>query len=217
MLRHFFALAPLTVLVACAYAIDGSVQDVKFSTPGAYGAECSVYVEKVRYIVHPPQTINIFKSKGELEVDCMAPGNRRRKVFIEPSVEDSSAFNLAHGGAGYAWDYASGALWRYPDVVEVDFTDAPTTGEELPAHNRPDIRAPEDHMLEEFSPGQPRMNADRYVQPVEILRRQKPAAAGYTPYEDAAAFSESSSGRDKGDLMDAVPAKSEPMPLFPGE
>lgn len=226
MIGRLFALIPLTALTACAYATDSSVQDVKFVTPGAYGAECHVYVEKVKYVVHPPQTVNLFKSGKNLEVDCLAPGNRRKKIFIEPGIEGSSTWNLTNGGIGYAWDYASGALWRYPDIIEVNFTDTPIADEDMPAQNRPDVRSPDDHMLEEFSPGQPRMNADRHAQPAEILRRQKGGATSAAPYSNAAAFSESSvPGKDKGDLMDATPAKpsdsppakAAPAPLFPGE
>lgn len=80
-------------------------------------------------------------------------------------------------------------------------------------------------MLEEFSPGQPRMNADRYAQPIEILRRQKNTGSAAVPYDGASAFSESPApGRDKGDLMNAAPpparsapANDSPAPLFPGE
>lgn len=227
MIRRFLVIAPLTALAACAYATDSSVQDVKFVTPGATGAECRVYVEKVKYVVHPPQTVNLFKSGKDMEVDCLAPGNRRQRVFIEPGIEGSSAWNLANGGVGYAWDYASGALWRYPDVIEVNFTDAPVTNESLPGHNSAELPPPEDRVLEEFLPGQPRMNADRYAQPVEILRRQKNAGTASVPYDDAAAFSENPAPRqDKGDLMKAAPsvkpaepapAKAAPAPLFPGE
>ncbi|MCC6598305.1 MAG: hypothetical protein IT559_05910 [Alphaproteobacteria bacterium] len=222
MIKYFSALIPLLALGACAYTYDNAVQDVKFETPGAYGAICNVYVEKVKYVVKPPQTINIFKSKEVLEVDCKAPGNRERKIFIKPLVSSTSNWNIANAGVGYAWDYASGALWRYPDVIEIDFTGVPTKSSPLPGHNLSDVQAPENHLLEEFVSETPRRNADRDNQPVEIIRRQKPGAF-VSPSNGADAFSETSGPiHDKGQLMDTAPpasgrANSDPAPLFPGQ
>ena len=156
---------------ACSTVIDGSHQDVKFVTPGAYDAVCSVYVDGLRYKVHPPQTLNLVNAKKNLHVDCMAPGNRRKEIYIEPKMAKSALWNMGTAGVGFAVDYASEALFKYPDVIEVNFTDAPVTDQPLPAQNNPDIRQPEDYPLEEFSPAQPRLNADRDASQTKILRR----------------------------------------------
>ena len=214
---------------ACAYAIDDSIQDVKIVTPGARGAACDAYVEGLKYRVKPPQIINLYKSKEDLVVDCKAPGNRRKVVYIKPSIEPSAAWNITNAGVGLTWDYASAALFRYPDVIEVNFTDTPVTDPPLPAQNSTDIRQPEEYQLEEFSPSAPRMNADRSAPPVEILRRER-ASRTMSGYDSSAAFSESSAvDGGKGDLMDIIqdmgsdlnPASDNsadaPISLLPGQ
>ena len=214
---------------ACAYAIDGNIQDVKFITPGAKGAACNVYVEGLKYRTKPPQTLTLYKSKEDLVVDCMAPGNRRKTVYIKPTFETSAAWNAANAGAGLPWDYLSASLFRYPDTVEVNFTDTPVIDPPPPAQNNPDIRQPEDYMLEEFSPGTPRMNEDRYAPPVEIKRRESTMQSAVIS-NNGSAFSDSTSASGgKSDLMNVFedlgasmnPASdrgvSTPIPLVPGE
>ena len=162
MFNRFFLLSSVVALASCAYAIDTHIQDVKFVTPGANGSVCFVYVDGLRYRVHPPQTISVNNTKEDLVVDCLAPGNRRKKVVIEPKIADSTYLNVANAGAGLPWDAFSGAAFKFPDIVEVDFTHTPVRAEDPPAQNAPDIKQPEEYMLEEFLPAQPRLNADRY-------------------------------------------------------
>jgi hypothetical protein len=211
-------LASVVLLGGCAYLIDDQIQDIEFATPGAYDAVCNVYVDGVRYNVHPPQSTSIHKSKNDMIVDCMAPGNRRKKIYVEPKIEKSSAWNLATAGAGYVYDYASSALFTYPDKIIVDFTAAPITDPALPAQNNPDIRQPEDYLLEEFSPGQPRLNADRNKEDVKILRRGE-SAFGEDAYSTGTPLSSVPAvPTGKGDLMDAAPAaQSAPTPIIPGQ
>lgn len=209
-------------LSSCAYAIDGAHQDVQVVTPGASNADCHIYVDDLKYQAEPPQTVNIFKSKKDLVVDCLAPGNRRKIVKVPATVETSTAWNAANAGVGLPWDFASEAMFAYPDVIEVDFTQIPVSDQPLPDHNSPDIRQPEEYPLEEFSPAQPRMNADMNAPRNEILRRDG-SSVGAVQYNDTGAFSEAPIGGGKGDLM--VPSSDssvevmtlDPTPLFPGE
>lgn len=159
------------MLSACSYALSDSVQEVAFETPGAQGAECAVYVEGLRFSVSPPQSINLPNSRHNLEVTCKAPGYREQTIYIKPHFSDTSLLNVANAGAGFVLDYASDALFKYPDVIRVDFTDTPVSDPPIPAQNAPDIRQPEDYPLEEYRPGQPRLNSDRYKEEPEILRR----------------------------------------------
>ena len=222
----YFILIPALAVGACAYGLDDAHQDVKFETPGANNAACDVYIEKLRYRVKPPQTINVFKSKYGMTVDCKAPGNRRIVEKVGPKIEKSTAWNATNAGVGVPWDYLSGAMFRYPDVIKIDFTNVPVSDPPLPDQNSPDIRQPEEYDLEEFSPGSPRLNADKTAPPVEIQRRQ--TGGGYARTDNGAgAFSEPSvmSG-GKGNIRAANPSDtlnpsnsgtSEPIPLIPGE
>ncbi len=157
--------------------MEKSYQDIKIETPGAENALCYVDVDKLRYRAHPPETISITKSKADLHVDCLAPGNRRKKVIIEPTFSKYGYGDMALGVVpGLVWDLASNSLYKYPDVVTVDFTYAAVKPEEMPAQNRPDVKPPEEYTLEEILPGEPRMNKDKGNLPVEFRKREKPAS-----------------------------------------
>lgn len=219
-----FMLVPMIGLGACAYFIDTSNQEMTILTPGAQNAVCFVYSGDLRYRVHPPKTFNISKSDKDLKVDCLAPGNRRNMVVLEPTIADSAKYNVANGGIGAVWDYGSKAMFEYPSIVEVNFTDTPVKDESLPAHNNLDIKQPEEHMNEEYRPGMPRMNADKSLPPVEIRTRGTNAPAAPS---DGEAFTESGSenAEGKGNLKSVLesyggainPSDSAPTPLIPGE
>lgn len=209
-------LASVIILGGCSTFVEKSIQDVTIETPGAYNAVCHLYIDGLRYKSRPPQTISIHKTKENMKVDCIAPGNRRRTLYIEPEVSNTSAWNMAVAGVGYPYDYASGAMFKYPSRIVVDFTDAKITDMPLPAQNQPDIRQPEDYDLEEFSPGQPRLNSDRDAITTSILRRNEGAYADDSYVEPTP--------HGKGQLMDVNPAEgysalpdSGPVQLIPGE
>jgi len=227
MFKKIIPLATLAVLSGCAYSVDSSVQDITLRTPGANNAVCNMYVDGVKYRVHPPQTTSIFRNEKDLVIDCLAPGNRRKKVVIEPTYAKSAAGNVVTAGAGLAWDYASGALYHYPDVVEISFIGIAEGPKLIPDQNNPDIRQPEDYILEEFRPSQPRMNSDKNVVPTEFLKRQR-VNANTSSVSDTNAFTENSSASmGKGELQSVVDsyagdlnpsaANTGPTPIVPGE
>lgn len=211
MFKKLSYLLPVIALGACAYTIDNTYQDVMFKTPGAEHAKCFVYIEKLKYIARPPLVVNVFKSEQPMKVDCVAPGGRRKMIEVAPSLEPSAALNVGNGGVGLVWDYASRALFRWPDVIEIDFTGIPITDAPLPAQNSPDIRQPEDYPLEEYLPGAPRLNSDKNALPVEIQRRQTGNVQSRTGSSNAGAFYEPSrTAGGKGSF-------GTPVPLIPGE
>ena len=227
---------------ACSYAFDEHIQDLTVVTPGAKNAICYVYVDGLKYKFRPPQTLNISKSRKDLVIDCLAPGNRRKEIVVKAQTEESVYANTLNGGVGAVWDLASSAMFRYPDVIEVNFETTPVRPEAMPAQNNPDIKQPEEYMLEEFRPSSPRMNSDRYEEPPQIHRRQKPPpmsgdlSSGYIASDSEIAPSQIES-MDKGDLMEVIdnlgpeninPAPEPvidnsndqygpPIPLFPGQ
>lgn len=224
-MRKTLLLISTSVLSACAYATDTSVQDITIRTPGAEDAKCLMYVDGVRYRMHPPETTSIARTEEDLIIDCMAPGNRRKKVVIEPMYSDKAVGNVATAGVGLAWDYASGALYKYPDIVEVSFIDMPPGPAFIPAQNNPDIRQPEEYQLEEFSPSQPRMNSDRNKIPTQFLKRGGETVSSNQANDNA--FSENSGDSiGKGELQSIVDSYAGdlnpdgsigPTPIIPGE
>lgn len=217
--------ALLLLLTGCSYAFDESTQEIEIVTPGENGAVCYMYVDGLRYRVHPPTKTIITKSREDLIIDCLAPGNRRNKVVIEAGYAEHAKQNVLNGGIGAVWDAASGALYQYPTIIPVDFTNTPIQPMPLPAHNNPDIRQPEDYPLEEFSPSKPRMNDDSQSGTVEIRLRDRAAGTGQSEFDGEAyggdLFGAVPSG--KGNLQDTAPtaesssSNAAPTQLYPGQ
>lgn len=209
MLKKTSFLLTFVMLGACAYAVEKNYQPLTIRTPGAQDAVCDVWADKVRYRFYPPSTRNVKNSQEDLIVHCLAPGNRERKVVIRPAIADSFAGNVVTGFVpGASWDYASGAMFTYPDVVEVDFSAMQPKPMPLPVHNNPDNLQPEDYILEEFGPTVPYMNSDRYRKSLPLQRRAVPGSEEDF-YSDSDAQSDAYSGSstatpDKGDLMSVI-------------
>jgi len=227
-MRNTALLLSTVILASCAYAVDTSVQDITIRTPGAKDAVCYMTVNNVRYRMHPPQTTSIPRSHKDLELDCLAPGNRRKEVIIPPSYADSAVANVANAGVGLIWDHTSGALYQYPDVVEVSFVGIAEGPAFLPAQNNPDIRQPEEYALEEFLPSQPRLNSDRDM-PDTLQKRGEALMSNASTGNNGDAFSESlNASAGKGDLQSVINTYSGDLnpaavpdsgltPIIPGE
>lgn len=231
--RSVFALS-LFALTSCAYISEDSVQMVTFETPGAHNALCFVHIDNVKYKLRPPQKLAVKKDDDPMVVDCKAPGNRHKKIEVKPRIEEDTYWNMFNGVVpGTSWDYLSDSMFRYPDVVYIDFRSERIKPNKLPDHNAPDIKQPEDYDLEEFLPARPRMNADKYEKPIEIKRREMYDGGSFA---DEAGLGDSdydpSATKGKGDLMsiesEPLPAATEgessaaqkegvPTPLFPLE
>lgn len=223
-MRPILSFSAFLLLSACAYTGETSVQSIHFETPGAEDALCFVYVDGLKYKVRPPQTINISNTKESLVIDCLAPGNRRREVTVEPELAKTYAANAVFL-PGALWDSLSGAMYKFPETIEIDFTNIPIQPEPLPAQNNPDIRQPETYKLEEFSPSQPRMNTDRDAPAIEIRKRQR-LNYNSNPPLPAVGYNEPDNLKPmgKGDLQTAIDtidadtsAEQAPAPLYPGQ
>ena len=215
MSKYLLLLSAISILGGCAYVAEGSVQEVEIRTPGANNAECNVFVKGLKHPVNPPAKVNLLNSHEILVVDCKAPGNRRQVVHIKPGLANAGYLNVSNAGAGFVWDHLSGAMYKYPPVIEVNFENTPVKPQPLPAQNNPDIRQPEDYPLEEFMPGAPKLNDDKYRQDTEIRRRQ---TSGFGMDDAAMApdpFSEPTSGQFGGKGLDDQ--ASMPVPLIPGQ
>lgn len=173
MRKSFLLLSSAIMLSACAYTFEKHIQDIEVQTPGARGSVCYMFVDGLEYRVYPPQVMNVDKSKEDLVIDCVAPGNRRKKVVIEPQIVDKFYANVGNGFIGLPFDVLSNAMYEYPSVVVVDFTNSPVRPEAPPAQNASDIKQPEEYFLEEFGPETMRLNSDRYNQSYTIKKRER--------------------------------------------
>lgn len=221
MKNRFLYLSFVFVLGGCAFAMGGNNQDVEFVAQNAENVKCSVYVNKLRYQVFPPQTINIKKSPEDMIVKCQAPGNREVEINVPPKFAKRSIWGSP---AGVAWDYASESLYRYPSVIAVDFSQEVATPNDLPSHYAHDVAAPESYDLEDVGASVPRLNSDKTKQELPLLERGEeqvvqPARAMEEQERDLKSIVEDLSGSaDEGDVRTApVDAASEPVQLYPGQ
>ena len=154
--RHtFLMLLCAAGITSCSYAVEQNHQDIEFVTPGAEYAECDVYIDKLRYQVHPPQKINMMKSSGDMEIRCVAPGNRIKEMTVPSRFDGRSLWGTP---VGMMVDYTADAMHDYPSVIAIDFSQEVNKPNPPPRHNSPDIIQPEDYDLEEYLPGEPRLS-----------------------------------------------------------
>ena len=102
----------------------------------------------------------------------------------------------------------------------------PIRPEGLPAQNQSDIKQPEEYDLEEFSPGLPRLNSDRYAPMTEVRKRERPQPPEPDYVTDVLSTSDApDSKQDPASVVEpdmpadsnAEGAEDTPVPLYPGE
>ena len=119
-------------LMGCASVIETPNQSVEIVTLGASEALCDVKIGNSIYQAEAPQTIHVKKSEHPIEVSCMASGNREKSVSFDAEISELAPANALSAGVGAAYDYASGALFVYPEKIVVDFRDVPMSRYSLP-------------------------------------------------------------------------------------
>jgi hypothetical protein len=173
MIRIFFYLISLTLLAACSTILDGGTQEVAIEMTGAEGGIC--YLEQTHEYKHRvwvPSTVRIARSEDPLKLTCLAPGNRAKTIVIEPLISTSTYLNTLNAGIGGFVDFETGGMFTYPDTIVVDFTDIPAGSMPLPAYQQLFMEHPELLEMEEFRPGVPAMQRDRYNTVPQLMPRQ---------------------------------------------
>jgi hypothetical protein len=156
-------LACMPFIVSCSTLVDGSTQQVNFTTTGADNAVCEVIIgeDSFRYRIYPPQKAWVQKSSGPMTVNCSAPGNRMASKTVESKVDSTSYGNLLTLGTTYAIDGASGAMYRYPDSVDIDFTNSQTRLNPLPSYENYGAIDTKSIGIEYMGPDTPALPSDK--------------------------------------------------------
>jgi hypothetical protein len=158
----FLTVLVLPLLASCSTVMEGSTQQISFQTVGAEDAYCTIQTGESDYAynVRPPQTIRIHKSRGTMFVSCSAPGNRMQNVTVESKVAGTTYMNGLNGGVGAAVDADSGAMYKYPDTVVIDFTSIMASPSALPSYENADGLNPKDAGIEYLGPDTPKLDED---------------------------------------------------------
>ncbi len=160
-MKKLFALSLALLLSACAYAVEGSIHEMHIETPGGAHSVCYLEYAGRRYAVRPPETVHIAKSTEPMDIKCLAPGNRSKMVTVYPKTNDAAMLNVANGLVpGLYFDYRTGAMYEYPSIVSIDFSDTPVRSMPLPVRyaTKPDGHGA--YLPEEFRPEIPRLSND---------------------------------------------------------
>lgn len=122
-------------LSACASVVETPNQRLEILTLGAKDARCDVRIGEALYQAVPPQTITVRNTHSPVELFCLAPGNREATAVYDPKVSKFVAGNVLTGVVTAAYDVASGAAFKYPEQIIVDFTKIPPKRYKLPEYS----------------------------------------------------------------------------------
>ncbi len=110
-------------LSACSTIVNGSNQDISFNTKNVTGAQCeltggSKFAVQESFVT--PAVVKVPRSKKALQATCSMPGYQTTTKTIPSNYEVATAGNLLLGGVvGAGVDAATGAIYKYPDVVTI--------------------------------------------------------------------------------------------------
>ena len=134
--RAFRCLPPLALALlagACSTVTQGTSQEVMLTTPGVQDAVCVVaggVGDNLR--VTPPAPARWPTRTGDVQLSCSVAGRPETSQVVVSRYAPRSRFQHP---VGYVVDGASGAMWVYPDVIEVSLGDA----QQRPADPLPEV------------------------------------------------------------------------------
>lgn len=146
MTRFYLPIATLTALLltGCATMVEESSQKVNFLAVGATEVMCDIDTGTLKYRVNPPETLVIKKSRRDLNISCMAAGNRLKSMTVPSSLSGWTFGNVVAGAVipGALYDGESGAMFKYPEIIVIDFSDTIAQPSSMPAYHAPDTLNP---------------------------------------------------------------------------
>ena len=191
----FLSFLALTFVSGCATVLDSATQDITVKTPGAHDAFCFVDNGDMVYRIITPGTARISRRPGDLTVRCMADGNREKTVIIDQQAQNISIANVGTAFVGTWVDYETGALFKYPATIIVDFRDMPASAQPLPNYHQHFENNPELAGMEEFRPARSALQSDAYDSLPTLQKRSTiPGAASLPP---VTGFTESTGTADR--------------------
>lgn len=113
----------VTLLPACSTVMNGGNQAVTFNTGEVSEANCTITGgsdNAVQLDFVSPAEVKLPRSKKALNVMCSKAGYADATQIVNSKVEASTAGNIITGGIiGVGVDALTGALYKYPDVVQI--------------------------------------------------------------------------------------------------
>lgn len=172
-MRQVLPIVFILAIAGCSTMVNRATQEITIETPGASGALC--FLERPGYSsrVWAPKTVRLTKSKYDLSVRCIAPGNREKVEIVKPELPDSFFLNVANGLVpGALIDHETGAMFSLPEKVVVDFTTMQPKSMPPPDYQEVLDQNPDIAVMEEFRPGKSALQRDRN-RPVSELQPRR--------------------------------------------
>jgi hypothetical protein len=107
-------------LSGCATIVEGNTDNVAVTSVPVDGAKCELKNGVGTWYVTTPGSLQVRKSKTNLEVTCRRDGYQDAHQSVESKFEGMTAGNLLFGGVvGVGVDAASGAMNHYPASLQI--------------------------------------------------------------------------------------------------
>lgn len=211
MARFILSFCTALLLTACSTIIDRATQEMRVETIGAEGAMCYLERPGMKQKVYPPQTIRLTKTNDDITVRCFALGNREKTIIVEARMSATVMLNISNGFIlGALYDYDTGALFKYPDIVRVDFSNTVVKAMPLPDYQKMLAENPMIMDMEEFRPGKSALQRDRYME-TQILGKTERALAAEAGGNNGFSDTESSSEGEAAIVPQASSSSAEDL------
>jgi hypothetical protein len=108
------------MLSGCATVTEGKSDPLAITTVPVDGAKCTLKNGVGTWYLTTPGSVEIHKSKTDLEITCTKPGYQDAHVTLESHLEGWTFGNLILGGViGIGVDAASGAMNHYQKALQI--------------------------------------------------------------------------------------------------
>ena len=128
-LKLIVALTAAVSLSACSSIANGKHQAVMFKTGAVEGADCTVTGGRdggVNMAFTTPAEVQVRRAKAAIDVECSKAGYQTATRTVESKMEGTTGGNVLAGGfVGLGVDAMTGAMFKYPDTINLNLEPIP--------------------------------------------------------------------------------------------
>jgi len=164
MYKISLVISSVLLFAGCASISGETSTDITILTPGATKTMCILENDSSKVKAFPPQTVKFKNANQSLDVTCLASENRKKTVTVKPTISKLGRFGSAFLLPGSVYDHHTGALYTYPELIEVDFSDIKRKSEPLPDYQNPMRIADPESAIENFGPSEELIRGEKQDQ-----------------------------------------------------
>ncbi len=120
-MKKILALTSVLSMAGCSTLMNGTSQEINVTTFTLQNSDIKVESSDTEYVDTLPATLHIYPSDKKLPLtittlgECVQPN----KVTLRKELADYYWLN-ALNGFGFFVDYATGAMWQYPESAQIE-------------------------------------------------------------------------------------------------